>query len=260
MYHKGTTALRQGLPNPATVRKQDRGFTLLELLIVIAMMIFISTIAVVNYFGVTRAASYSAISTNVFNALLTARQRACLDNKTVYFYLQNNTNFVLQESFGTIAGIDPDGGTGGYIFYDPYVSSLSFQSNSVLLNIDVPGSGAIVWQSSPGNYTIHGIDANGNAVSYSTTACELFVTNNSASASFTWSIGNHYGMQLYAPQTLPKGFVFSPQGAGNSIAFLPDGTVDLSNLPSPPLTIIESINNKKVTFTITTTGKITQGP
>jgi prepilin-type N-terminal cleavage/methylation domain-containing protein len=78
------------------------GFTLMELLIVIAIMIFVSSIAVVNYFGAVRASSYSAGQKTILGALQLARQRACLDAAPTYFYILDATNYMIVRRGGVI--------------------------------------------------------------------------------------------------------------------------------------------------------------
>jgi len=235
-------------------QRRSAGFTLLELLIVITMMIFITTIALVNYFGVMRAAGYATISNNVFSALLMARQRACIDNKPVFFYLLDTTNYVLQESIGTITSIPYPGGAGnlegntppggGVVFYDQY-GSPPVQSNSVIVNMDNPAEpAATVWKAVPN------------------TPFELHVLlTSSAGWNDNGRNNDHYGTELFARQMLPKGFSFQ-QSPGTKVIFQPDGTVDIIN-GLKKLVVQEILGNnntaRQVTFTIESSGKITQG-
>ena len=242
------------------------GFTLLELLIVITMMIFITTVTVMNYSGAMRAAGYSAVSNDVFSSLLQARQRACLDNKPVYFYLLDGTNYVLQEALGTVAHIDPidtayPSMLGSKVFYDPYFDASAFSSNTPLIDIDRPGTGAIVWMVQAGNNM-----QMTNPVTlalYPIAACMLHVTNNLSCDFSHWQEGDHYGASLFAPQMLPKGFVFTPDPLTLSqtqrlVLFQADGSVDTTDYLSQ-LVVQEVISGKQMKFTISSNGKITQG-
>ena len=243
---------------------QRAGFTLLELLIVIAMMIFITTIAAVNYFHASRAYSYTTAGNTIFNALQMARQRACIDNKAVYFFLTDTNSFVLQESVGTISSVNAESDPtqpNGKIFYDNYSDASAFASNSVLIDIDQPGSGALVWKAETGTNTIHNgwIDANNNAIDANYSSCVLHVTNNPACDFSKWAVGDHYGVSIFALQLLPKGFTFQ-QTSPTKIVFMPDGTVDLSALPGGALVVVENISgaNHQITFTIAPNGTISQ--
>jgi len=253
---------------------QSAGFTLLELLVVVSMMIFITTIAAVNYFGVMRAAGYTAVSNDVFNALLMARQRACIDNKPVYFYLLDATNYVMMESFGTLARVDnPDASSGALggsqEFYDQYVDSTAFSSNMTLLDIDAPGTGAIVWKAESGTLGASNVNASGVLTLYSVPACFLHVTNNPAcTGDFSkWTAGDHYGTPIFATHMLPKGFAFSliqttPDYLQKQamVLFQPDGTVDIvNNLKG--FMVFETLKKDSahtVTFSISSNGAITQ--
>ncbi len=249
------------LAHDAALQKPARstGFTLLELLIVISMMIFITTIAVMNYFGAMRSAGFTAVGNDIFNSLLMARQRACIDNKPVVFYLNDTTNFVLLEAGGTITQIInpdtyPNAPSGSRVFcnlYDDFFGS----SNMTLVNMDRPGSAAGVWLVESDNIPVPGIDSSGNPTTYPVQAYKLHVTNSPPTSQ--WQADDRYGTSIFAPQILPKGFVFL-QPAGNSVTFKPDGTVE-SYLQEPPLTVTEQISGKKVTFTIAANGTITQG-
>jgi len=215
-------------------------------------MIFITTIALVNYFGVMRAAGYATISNNVFNSLLMARQRACIDNKPVFFYLLDTTNYVLQESIGTITDIDgaletdtPPGG--GVVFRDRY-GSPPVQSNSVIVNMDNPAEpAATVWKVEERDLQ------------------HRFVIHVLLTSSAGWNDNgrnnDHYGTELFARQMLPKGFSFQ-QSPGTKVIFQPDGTVDIIN-GLKKLVVQEILGNnntaRQVTFTIESSGKITQG-
>ena len=257
MNHEDTATRRVNSPRRG-------GFTLLELLIVITMMIFISAIALMNYFGAMRAASFTTVSKDVFNALLMARQRACLDNKPVYFYVLDSSTFVLQESLGSVTHIAstdtyPGAPAASMEFFLQSADTTSFSSNSMpILNIDRFGSGAGVWLVESGNLTVTNVDANGNPVTYAISACVLHVTN--IPPTCTWCDGDRYGAVLFAPQMLPKGFTFTSPATTPMpcVTFNPDGTV-VTDGDTPPLVITETISGKKVTFSITPTGKVTQG-
>ena len=87
------TAAFNPLPSPLRLRVSAlkprtaparAAFTLMELLVVMSIMLIVSTILVAGYFGMTRAASYTAAETDVFNHLQLARQRASLDGTRVF--------------------------------------------------------------------------------------------------------------------------------------------------------------------------------
>lgn len=255
------------VPARAIARREVRrraGFTLLELLVVITMMIFITTIAVVNYFGVMRTGGYAAVSNDVFNMLLMARQRACLDNKPVYFYLLDSTNYVIQEAFGTIAGISPMTDSDGYnVYYDKYEDLSSYSGTNVnmsILNMDRPGSVALV------KAIKGGIIANGGTNPVTGEKYDIPAYSLHLQPTGTWQPGDRYGAELFARQMLPKGFVFEPDPlsvAQNQrvVVFLADGSVDTVNGLSTVVVRekIGSAATNRVTFTIQPNGKVHQG-
>jgi len=222
---------------PAACRSRG-GFTLLELLVVVSIMIMITTITLVNVFGMMRGASYAAISTGITNALLLGRQRACMDNKPVYFYLLNATDYVLREPIGTINKAD------NTTLYD-YYGDASGLSNAVIANM-TDGTAS----------TVTVVVLNKNPVEW-----KLFI-----GAVGTWnpSGGDQYGVEVFGQQKLPKGFSFTtpvptPSLSCNarSVIFQSDGSVDTINGLSA-FTITESNTTKTVTFTIAPSGKIDQ--
>ena len=88
--------------------EQD-GFTLIELMVVMGLMILISSIVVSGTFGMTRSSSYRVAEDIVFNTLQMARQRACTDGKRVIvaFMVDRSDNYEdnalsIVEATGTI--------------------------------------------------------------------------------------------------------------------------------------------------------------
>ena len=63
--------------------KNRSGFTLIELMVVVGIMILIATIVVSGSFGMSRASGYIASENVVYNTLQAARQKACTDGKAV---------------------------------------------------------------------------------------------------------------------------------------------------------------------------------
>jgi prepilin-type N-terminal cleavage/methylation domain-containing protein len=251
--------------------RRRRGFTLLELLIVVTMMVFIATITLVNYAHVQRVAAYGAVSHDVFNALLMARQRACLDNRTVLFYVLDSTNYVLRQSIGTITYIDPIPDTispghpidgSGRTFADAFNPGLTIQSNSVLVNMTQLALDARVYSFEPSGTVSATNPITGLPFSQQALLLNLVPRG-------TWHIGDSYGTELFARQTLPKDFEFYPVPVApyDKVIFRPDGTVDTANGiggSTRPLIVrergsIDPNGTNRLVFSISPSGKITQG-
>ncbi|MFZ4395996.1 MAG: pilus assembly FimT family protein [Kiritimatiellia bacterium] len=245
---------------PARQKPASRaGFTLLELLIVITMMIFITVISVMNYFGAMRSAGMTTVSNNVFNSLLMARQRACLDGKPVVFYMLSATNYVIQEAVGTITKINPEGS--GFAFFDQYGDVKSWDASLPLINMDRPGTTATITSCGLGILPTTCVDASGTSVAYDSPAFVFHVTTTGV-----WLEGDRYGIQVFAPQMLPNGFIFVPDPAIGApsqrlVAFNPDGTINIDPTTGglSLITVKETISGNSLTFTIDASGKIRQG-
>jgi prepilin-type N-terminal cleavage/methylation domain-containing protein len=208
-----------------------QAFTLMELLVVMSIMLIISTILVAGYFGMTRAASYTAAETDVFNHLQLARQRASLDGTRVFFMLIDSNSYVLVHGVGELTS-DMQNGTfdAFHRFYDAYAD----------LNIpNIKNSRVRVWNM---DKNVYGNDAKtlmvtnnsvptfpGSADKFSHISYSLDIKLPLASQYSQWKKGDRYGFELYPQLVLPKGFLFGLQDldttpANDSIVFAADGT------------------------------------
>jgi prepilin-type N-terminal cleavage/methylation domain-containing protein len=218
-------------PHSALRTLRSRGFTLLELLVVVTIMIFITLIVVLNYFGGTRSAGYAAANRNVFDALMLARQRACMDGSRTFLCLLDSTNYVIVRSVSTISAIVPGDSVGE--LHDYYADLAAYQSANytsntfVLVNMDRPNLFANLAKVTCGSWQVtnhwgqHNIEMNKLAVSNTVVA--------------NWQPGDRYGIELHTRQALPPGFYFcqAPNGNVSStpivsdvVKFNPDGTLD----------------------------------
>ncbi len=227
-----------------------QAFTLMELLVVMSIMLIISTILVAGYFGMTRAASYTAAETDVFNHLQLARQRASLDGTRVFFMLIDSNSYVLVHGVGELTS-DMQNGTfdAFHRFYDAYAD----------LNIpNIKNSRVRVWNM---DKNVYGNDAKtlmvtnnsvptfpGSADKFSHISYSLDIKLPLASQYSQWKKGDRYGFELYPQLVLPKGFYFD-LGTAKSlmIVFKPDGTAgqlkiggDVDNVDTT-VTIFEKI-------------------
>jgi type II secretory pathway pseudopilin PulG len=195
----------------------------MELLVVMAIMLALSTILVAGYFGMTRAASYTAAETDVYNLLQLARQRACMDGTKVFFVLIDNQSCVLVHGVGQVTGLEPN-----LRLYDAYADHHT---------VSTPESGGT-------HLRLWNMDDNGmiddatidykpkEEVVAGSLPPEKFIRTTcviEGRFSGSWKIGDHYGFELYPRQILPKGFYFGVPGRGsdpnfNKLTFNPDGS------------------------------------
>jgi prepilin-type N-terminal cleavage/methylation domain-containing protein len=217
-------------PHSALRTLRSRGFTLLELLVVVTIMIFITLIVVLNYFGGTRSAGYAAANRNVFDALMLARQRACMDGSRTFLCLLDSTNYVIVRAISSISGTKANDGDGpGDALYDYYADVANYGSNTIV-NMDRPGVNAFVWKIV--NSTAYMTNFNFYTAGYDIQCTKLFVSN---AVLANWQPGDRYGIELHTRQALPPGFYFcqAPNGNVSStpivsdvVKFNPDGTLD----------------------------------
>ena len=226
--------------------KRSSGFTLIELMVVIGIMILLASIVVTGSFGMSRASGYMAAENVVYNTLQAARQKACTDGKRVFVaFVQikadSNTeiddySLVTVEAIGTISeAMDEKNRT----YFRDRASALSqytgTRSDDLIWNLD---TGAVV----EGPFTnLHStvsgskIPPDGSEGEYSYSATELRLIRNEPAnrgrGKFDkglWEQGHAYGFQIGETQELPTGFKLGIDSVTGSpkgwlVVFEPDG-------------------------------------
>jgi len=231
-----------------------QAFTLMELLVVMSIMLIISTILVAGYFGMTRAASYTAAETDVFNHLQLARQRASLDGTRVFFMLIDSNSYVLVHGVGELTADMAQATTpaGKHRFYDAYADLQTFTNDASRVRVwnmdkNVYGDDATV--DATGDETLDAYP--GSAERYARDTCMFEARLQNGTKYDQWKKGDCYGFELYPRQVLPKGFFFDLGTAKSlTIVFKPDGTAG-------QLKIGGDVDN--VDTTVTVFEKITTG-
>lgn len=223
--------------------KRSGGFTLIELMVVMGLMILISSIVVSGTFGMTRSASYRAAENVVYNALQAARQQACTDGKRVIVAFVNDRGgtdeanaLSIIEATGTIT----EDVSGNYIQdrcanLAKYTGSGVVSSGSDTKNADTVWnlrtgasfSGFTITRSDDVTYKMEPIPGGGTE-KYRYTVTRIEPKNDKLAQNF-WAKGDPYGFQITQSQTLPRGFKigFGAPGAspaGKLLVFEPDGT------------------------------------
>jgi len=226
--------------------RRPGGFTLLELLVVMTIMIFITTIVLMNTLGGTRSSAYASAANDVLNSCMLGHQRACIDGTKTFLFMTDSSNFCLVRWVGTASKVYPNANN---LMMDDFYTDLSQYTNStysgssalIMVDMDKGLSAGVT------NITINSGVSTGNGLETWTNAAfelTLVPTNNTTLASLiaNWSAGDNYGIALQSSQMLPKGFHFElgntvdgASPAGNYIVFNPDGTLTCGcSLTSPP--------------------------
>ncbi len=232
------------------MRRYD-GFTLIELMVVMGIMILISFIVVSGSFGMTRSSSYRVAEDTVYNTLQAARQRACTDGKRVIvaFVVDRSKNyednaFSIVEAQGTITEpVD-----------EPYIedrcANLSILTKGGVDVLDVEEEEHIlerhtIWNLRTGAHftgfkfkwalsALMEIPGSSAPPSNSPSNYKYHVTRIKPISAVTfnkklWRRGDPYGFQIAQSQALPRGFKIGWKAIGTSpashlLVFEPDGT------------------------------------
>lgn len=203
---------------PPPSRRRQAAFTLLELLVVMAIMALISTAMIGSFFGAQRAASYTAAAADVRNSLLLARQRACLDGVKTYFVLTNEYDYAIIHPMGRLTGVEEG------FFYDAYTDLESMAGRqTTIFDLDSMRRGDV---------TIAYREANPDIGRFGPFYRFVF----SAATLPDWAGNETYGILLHPVQRLPKGFYFRWGQEANDLAspspriiFNPDGSTEAFN-------------------------------
>lgn len=269
------------------------GFTLLELLVVMGIMVVISTIMATSYFGAQRAASYTACATDVSNALTLARQRACMNGKITYVAFTNETDFIVVQPIGRMS-TDVKTGRGGdfidalkntqvHYFYDGFTDlpeNRILDNRTVLCNLynftisyanivtkyldsDLEADKLYKDQTASAVLLFDGndkVDSQGNSTQ---SAAQTTYKNwkKRAVAGKTDKEGDRYGVAVSKMERIPKGFKATfdggeSQGSNRFIVFNPDGSVRKKTVIHIRESIKENSDKNQVKITIETSGMI----
>jgi prepilin-type N-terminal cleavage/methylation domain-containing protein len=220
--------------------KRSSGFTLIELMVVIGIMILISSIVVTGSFGMSRASGYMAAESVVYNTLQAARQKACTDGKRVLVAFVkieadadtaiDDYSLVTVEAAGTI---DKNEAVHSTFFYDRTSTLANFQdtrNDGAIWNLDTgvcvqgPFTNSVTDIEGEKIPSETGVDV--GAFGYSTTKVALLPDSKDTFSSSYWKPGHAYGFQMGETQEVPMGFKLKVNGGspeGWRVRFEPDG-------------------------------------
>ncbi len=268
------------------------GFSLLELMAVMAIVAMLSTLAVTSYFSAIRGMGRRTARRNFTNALSMARQRACIDGCRVSLIIFNEVaefeadgakfkdlaaSYVVCRELGRISFVRSNRlfdefADLGALFKSGSLSAAPAGSVAGAVKIynlsqgtwalvkpgavqDTVGSPAELLYSDPGN----------------TFPIQAYALQQLSGAGLRsvggktgWAVGDSYGIEVMPVQSLPKGFQFNELNNSRSsdqaltdvrhVTFEPDG----SALNGATFTVVSTDPNaKKITFDVDTKGLIT---
>lgn len=267
------------------------GFTLLELIAVMGIIVAMSLVIVGSYSGIMRAISATAGINSMRKIATLCRQHACIDGARTYFQITGVNTYVLFRKAGTISETSTSNRSG--LDLPPYISSGSCSGVWLYdLYADL-GSAAESFDTSAKNSTTtdlakvmatNGYDGaliinmeNGAMAKikyppwYDSRDDKWIMGLDSTYASDFKSSGNNeaddypYGWALYPDQQLPKGYVFDSTMykldsagdfvSGNNFYFEPDGRAD-SDVGGLTITVKELGTDKASSLEISAGGKI----
>lgn len=93
--------------NPARRRRPLAGFTLLELITVMGIIVAMSAMVVGGYASITRAIADMAGMNTLRKAITACRQHASVDGRDTYLFITQNDRFVICRRAGVITEITP---------------------------------------------------------------------------------------------------------------------------------------------------------
>ncbi len=224
--------------------KLKSGFTLVELLAVIGVMIIITTVVVSSSIGMSRGAAYNAARDIPHNVLEHAHQRACMDGKkTIVRFTDNGTDKLIRvfQAEGIVTEVMTDG------IADRYCDIAEFSNSDgagtlVIQNFhpDRDRAAFICNRISRKEQSHNGFDDQGTGDTkwkyiYETTSFHKDSKNATGSYAFNrndWKEGDSYGFEILSPTRLPVDFEY--RGSGRkvresddfTIVFYPDGSSD----------------------------------
>ena len=260
-------------------KRSNRGFSLLELLTVVAIMGMLSTLAVTSYFSAVRGMTRRSAVKHLVNTLVLARQRACMEGSRMSVLIFNEVtgydsknkaivapSYVICKEVGRISAKQGDE------FYDEFTALdklFGYEKSVNAIKDDGEYSSMRLYNLVQGKWTcvypkvlltrdVRVMLADGEQVQL---PVFTFVKNARSESknpsSATWDVGDPYGIEVSPLNSLPRGFWFKKfEDAENRppicITFEPDGNASRTE----NIVIEEPLLSKRHTIRVTNTGEI----
>ena len=230
---------------PAAARGSRRAaFTLIELIAVMGIIVALALVVVGGYSGMTRAIATGQATRQVRDALLLARQTACVRGVRVYCYFLSEEEYVLCRKIGTSSGQDRSSsddrfpkGDSGHVFPDSYTDLSSFinevdaaseaysDDNDSGYDKSALTSDLLLFQLSDSGEARYGklrwVEADKDK-GYGWNLFYAPVDGHEPN----FKTNTDYGIALFPIRVLPKGFAFDEDMIGQFVYFEPTGTAN----------------------------------
>ena len=213
--------MKSSVPTRTPSRARRGGFTLIELIAVMGIILTMSLVVVSSYYSITRGIAERAGVRHIQEALLLTRQHACTDGKRTFLYFLDDQEYVLLRQLGTV-------NESGNPFVDYYSDLAPFaRTNKVDVRVYDMSNTATR------NYaTVTKVEA--NMASGVQRGWKVHYTSDGG---LNLKKDMPYGVELYAIRALPKGYAFKDL-VGKYLFFEPDGSVS-GNVPDNKITFVE---------------------
>ncbi len=239
--------------HPLTHRPRRRqGFTLIELIAVMGVILAISMIVVGSYIGITRAMAARAGISHLANAVRLTRQHACMDGQRTYLYVLDETRYVICRRAGVVTARGGAGAGGTWTFQDAYGDLSSFVNT---LNENQRGLRIFDMSLTAG----HPPFARVVSVVWNEVQ-RVWIVTFERDPEFPpppgsiFQAGHVYGIELYTVRELPKGHRFREGSTRGYLYFEPTGA---SGGTLQKIELIETITPNLVQWVEVRNGQIT---
>ncbi len=195
---------------PSTITHSSTGFTLMELLTVMAILFILMGMTLAAYFGVLRSTAVQGAQENLHKVLALARQHAMTHRMRTYvIFRQESSGFQTNASYRVVAQAGTHAGDNN--IPSLVVASPRWEENSL--------TGGTVYNLTAGSWA----KVTGNTQISVVGALQDGTRNN-------WRYGDRYGWLIHDAEYLPTTLMFT-DSSGNAdtpdtIVFLPDGSTE----------------------------------